>query len=118
MYHLITTTTTTVVIIIITIDIDCFKDNHQENVILLPLCDVVKTLTIDSRQMATFVRENLYTDFGLNAVRIWQTIMTIRGESKLTVDTVYDSIMRGWTPADDIIPLNECKFKDKLRKNK
>ena len=73
-------------------------------------------LQLDTRQMASFVRENLFIDFGMNAVRIWQTMMTIRGESKLTVDTVYDSIMRGWTPADDVTPLNTCKFKDKLRK--
>lgn len=65
--------------------------------------------------MASHVRENLFIDFGLHAVKIWQTIMTIRGESKLTVDTVYDTIMRGWEPVEKT-PLNECKFKDKLRK--
>jgi len=96
---------------------DCFKDSSHENTTLLPLCDVVKVFSMDTRNMASFVRENLYVDFGNNAVRVWQTIMTIRGETKSTVDAVYDSVMRGWTPIE-IKPLNDCKFKDKLRKTR
>lgn len=96
---------------------DCFKDSNHENITLLPLCDVVQVFKMDTRNMASFVRENLYVDFGNNAVRVWQTIMTIRGETKSTVDAVYDSVMRGWSP-QEIKPLNECKFKDKLRKTR
>ena len=47
-----------------------------------PLKDVVLFLRMDLRQMAQFVRSELYTDFGPMAVKIFTHAMCMREETK------------------------------------
>ncbi|CAE7400211.1 unnamed protein product, partial [Symbiodinium microadriaticum] len=64
-----------------------------------PLRDTIEVLRMDLRRMAQFVRTDFYLDFGSNYMKIWQTLMAMRDESRQVHDAVYEAIMKGWVPA-------------------
>lgn len=86
---------------------------------LKPWNDILKTLTLDTRALPEFVRTELYRsaqlplfvpsiivmtslfwfrDFGSCTVKVWQTLMNMRGENKKVVDVMYDLVMKQWNP--------------------
>eukprot|EP00602_Paraphysomonas_sp_CaronLab_P010362 CAMPEP_0185023544 /NCGR_PEP_ID=MMETSP1103-20130426/6202_1 /TAXON_ID=36769 /ORGANISM="Paraphysomonas bandaiensis, Strain Caron Lab Isolate" /LENGTH=1103 /DNA_ID=CAMNT_0027556179 /DNA_START=252 /DNA_END=3563 /DNA_ORIENTATION=- len=81
---------------------------------LKPLNDTIAVLRMDLRRMAQFVRTELYQDFGGAYMKIWQTIMAMRDESRQVHDAVFEAITKGWTPTA-IKPLCEISYQEKLR---
>lgn len=43
-------------------------------------------------------------------MKIWQTLMGMKGESKMVVDAMYEVIMKGWNPSASVRPLNAATF--------
>lgn len=50
-----------------------------------------------------------HRDFGTATMKVWQTVMAMRGESKQVTDALYDVIMGGWRPTP-VTPLNPATF--------
>ena len=60
----------------------------------------------------------LYRDFGQSMQRIWYIIMSMRGDAKDVVDTIYANIMHGkWDPGS-VKPLLPITFNDTNKKDK
>ena len=75
---------------------------------------VIQALSLDTRQIAMFVRDQLYPDFGPSTIKVWSTIMQLRGETKPVTDALFEAIMRDWSPPP-VKPNNPCEFQSKLK---
>jgi hypothetical protein len=64
----------------------------------LPWRHVITALSLDTRNMEDFVKSELYAAFGPATIKIWSSVMHIRGESKPVIDALFEVIMKGWEP--------------------
>lgn len=66
--------------------------------ILQPLKHVVLAVQMNNQYLPDFVKSELYQDFGLSALNIWQLIMYWRKETKEDICMAYDKLFQSWRP--------------------
>ena len=69
-------------------------------VILQPLSHLVLAVQMNNQYLPDFVRAELYTDFGVGSLNIWQLIMYWRKESKEDIIAAYDKLYSTWDPEE------------------
>jgi len=59
---------------------------------------LITALSMDTRSMQSFVRNDMFPTFGTATMKIWLAIMQMRGDGKQVVDALVDAIMHDWSP--------------------
>lgn len=90
-------------------------NNGKLDTLLKPWRDLIKSLSMDTKSLVEFVKNDLYTDFGPHTIKIWSILMNMRGESKNVTDTVYDVIVMNWSPPPIIPLISSIAYMDKLK---
>lgn len=74
--------------------------------LMKPLTHVNLAMQMSNQFLPQFVKNELYQDFGLVSVNIWQLIMFWRGEGKDSIHLAYETHFRNWSPlASSVEPL-------------
>ena len=77
---------------------------------------IITALSMDTRNMPAFVRNDLYPSFGLATIKILATVMQMRGDSKQVVDTLTNVVLQDWNPKPITTPkCNTQAFIGKLK---
>jgi len=76
---------------------------------------LISSLSMDTRNMQSFVRNEMFPTFGIATMKIWFTIMQMRGDGKQVVDALVDAIMHCWNPKSITPKHNSQSFVTKLK---
>jgi len=76
---------------------------------------LISALSMDTRNMQSFVRNDMFPAFGVAAMKVWFIIMQMRGDSKQVVDTLVDAILSDWNPKAITPKYNTQPFITKLK---
>ncbi len=91
-------------------------NNKQKfDTILKPLLHIVLACQMESEFLIDFVKDELYADFGLDCVGIWQLIMSWKGETKDAISANFEQNFSSWEPKIEVEPLLELPYLRKLK---
>jgi hypothetical protein len=57
-------------------------------------------LQMNTKFLPDFVKQELYVDFGVHCVKIWQLLLLWRNEKQNFIEEQYDLLFAKWTPIE------------------
>jgi hypothetical protein len=70
--------------------------------LLQPLAHLVLAVQMNNQYLPDFVKQELYQDFGISSVNIWQLIMYWRKETKEDIESAYEKLFARWVPEEPV----------------